>query len=118
MKRARPYDATTMIRINDVKAILRKRTYIDMRYRLIDISAGSASGDAYNLVEQVRTLHEFKDEEGKVVTTDYMWDTVRFVARSHDTNLPEVVNKIGGVGAYGPTFDIADLAEIMEGEAE
>lgn len=110
----RTFDKNTMTRINDVKQVLRYRTYTDRRYRLIDTSGGTASGDSYDLVEQVKQLEHFKNDDGVVVVSEWCWNTVRKIASSHDTSMPDAINKIGGIGAYGPTFDAADISEIKQ----
>ena len=103
----------TMVRINDVKKMLGSLTYTDRRIRLIDTSHGTASGDSYELVEQEKHLEDFHNEDGEVVLSQWCWNTVREIARSHDTSMPTVRNKIGGIGAYGPTFNRADLDELF-----
>ncbi len=103
----------TMIRINDVKQALRNKFYTDRRYKLIDTSGPNASGDSFDLVEQVKTLEHFKNELDEIVISDYCWKTVRKIASSHGTSMPNVRNKIGGIGAYGATFNRTDIAEVL-----
>lgn len=109
----RTFDESTMIRINDVKSIAKNLNLGNRRFFLRDTSGGSSSGYAYDLVEQVKVLEDYCDENGNIVVSDWVWQDVRKIASSHDTHLPQVRNKIGGIGAYGPTFDRAEIAEVL-----
>ncbi len=105
----------TMVRINDVKLILRHRTYTTKRFRLIDTTPGHASGEYYDLVEQEKRRVEYRNDHGEIVLSDWEWQTVRKIASTHDTHMPTVQNKGGNIGAYGPTFDRRDIGDIYEG---
>lgn len=108
----RTFDDASMIRINDLRTLVRKHG-ANRRFFLRDTSGGSSSGYSYDLVEQVKVLEDYRDENGNIAVSEWVWQDVRKVASSHDTHLPLVVNKIGGVGSYGPTFDRAEIAEVL-----
>jgi len=103
----------TMIRINDVKALIRAKRYTTQagskRLHLRDTSSGSASGDSYNLV--IQEYKPFTRDDGVIL--DWFWNDVEILAKSHDTSMPTVTNKIGGIGAYGPTFDRAEIMAVL-----
>lgn len=109
----RELNENTMVRINDVQEILRKRTYTSRRYRLIDTSGGSSSGYSYDLVEQEKVWKDFLNEDGEIAISDWVWETIRKIASTRDTSMPNARNKIGSLGAYGPTFDRIDISEIL-----
>ena len=103
----------TMTRINDVKKIISSIAYTDRRFRLIDTSGGSASGYSYDLVEQEKRMEDFHNDAGEVVVSEWCWNPVRKIASTLDTSMPAICNKIGGIGAYGPTFNRTELDELF-----
>jgi hypothetical protein len=105
----------TMVRINDVKLILRHRTYTTNRFRLIDTTPGRASGQKFDLVEQEKRRAEYRNDRGEIVVNEWEWQNVRKIASTHDTSIPTVKNKGGNIGAYGPTFNRRDIGDIYEG---
>lgn len=103
----------TRIRINEVRRILRHKSYTDRRFRLVDTSGTNAFGYSYELVEQVHKLVDYHDENGRVCVTDWCWETVRKIASTTDTFMPAVRNRMGSLGAYAPTFDKSEIVEVM-----
>jgi len=53
----------------------------------------------------------FTLDTGEVI--DWGWNCVEIIASSHNTSLPNDRNTIGGIGAYGTTFDRADIAVLL-----
>jgi hypothetical protein len=76
---------------------------------LMDVTPGSAYGYSWEVRLQQKRLEPFTDDTGRVCATDWIWEDVATVAASHDTSMPDARNSIGGIGAYGPTFDRADI---------
>jgi hypothetical protein len=108
----RNFVSEKMIGIKDAREILKKKFMSDFRYWMRDISGGNAYGYDYEIVFQQRIEKNFCDENENVVVSYLVWDDIRTVARSKDTYFPNCKNKIGGIGAYGPSFDLADMTEV------
>jgi len=109
----RTYDTDRMVTVAEMKKILRARKYTNRRFRLVDTSGHNSYGYSFNLVEQEKTLHKFQAFEDGSILTDYLWDTIRIIASTVDTSYPNARNMIGGIGAYGPSFDRADVADCL-----
>lgn len=108
------FNSSEMIEVCEIKKALRNRVYTNRRFRLVDVSGANFFGYKFDLVEQVKTLHEFHDENGNLMVREYFFDDVRKIASSIDTSFPNHKNMIGGIGAYGPAFNRADIAEVMQ----
>lgn len=104
----RTFDAKTMIRVNDVRELAKHVPYQNKpgcrRYWVEDVSGGTA--DKFELV--VQEYQPCKLDNGEVI--DWFWKNIKTIAITHDTSIPDVKNKIGDMGAYGPTFDRADIS--------
>jgi len=107
----RVFDENTMIRINDVRELAKKIRYENKpggrRYWVRDSTCGKA--DAFNL--ELQEYQPFTLDTGEVI--DWGWNCVEIIASSHNTSLPNDRNTIGGIGAYGTTFDRADIAVLL-----
>lgn len=112
---ARVYDSMAMFTVPQVREIV-KNMWLDngtQRYWLRDVSGGNSFGYTFDLVEQVKTLDDVTDENGNLLFREWTWNDVRTIATSVDTHCPHARNVIGGIGAYGPTFDRAAIAEVL-----
>lgn len=108
------YDGT-MFTVPQVKMII-ANTMLDngnRRYRLIDVSGGNSYGYTFNLIEQVKKLDSFQIDESEPVIREWVWKNFRLIATSNDTYRPHARNVIGGIGAYGPTFDRTAISEVL-----
>ena len=109
------YNSMKMFTVPQVKMII-ANTMLDngnRRYKLIDISGGNSYGYTFELVEQVKTQDDVADENGKFLFRESFWKNVRTIATSQYTHRPHARNAIGGIGAYGPTFDRAAIVEVL-----
>lgn len=110
----RTLDNNTMVRFHAVKHLISLERAARERFFLRDTSGPNAQGYSYDLVRQKKTLINYHDEQGHHVLSDWEWVDEKTIASSHDTFMPEVRNKIGSLGAYGPTFDRADIEQIHD----
>lgn len=109
------YNGMEMFTVPQVKMII-ANTMLDngnRRYKLIDVSGGNSYGYVFDLVEQVKTIDDVADENGNFLFRESFWKTIRTIATSQDTHRPHARNAIGGIGAYGPTFDRAVITEVL-----
>ncbi len=103
----------SMITATDVRRNHLKHNRTNHRYFLRDTSTGNCQGDSFDLVEQVKQLVDYHDENGKFVISDWVWNDVKIIASSKLTSMPNSKNKIGGIGAYGQTFDRMAIVEVL-----
>ena len=109
------YNGMEMFTVPQVKMII-ANTMLDnsnRRYRLIDVSGGTSYGYTFDLVEQIKTLDDVTDENGNFLFREWFWKNSRVIATSNDTHRPHARNSIGGIGAYGPTFDRTAISEVL-----
>lgn len=109
------YDEKTMIRIPEIRAILRTRAYGNRRLRLLDISGGSSQGYDFRLAFQELKPTTFHPD-GQEPFTENFWETVEVVADSDTASAPTMRNSIGGIGAYTPFFDRTTVQSALDND--